>query len=140
MRRTIGFGFLFVVLMYIQMAAAQVNSTESFKEHDEELSGVVSMVYPQENLLIVEKNSIPYNFRITADTRITVGMRMWAANLEDLEARKGQWATVKFRVTRDGNMAKEVAVRRGPPFFSRMEGSGSSSAMPWRCPMFGGPS
>ena len=66
-------------------------------------------------LLILERNSIPYSFKITAETRITVGMRKWPAIPEDLEVRKGHWATVKFRVTGDGNIAQEISVRRGPP-------------------------
>ena len=138
MRHKLGFGFLFVTFVFLLLAGAQ--TAGSFQEHDEELSGVISMVEPQENLLIVERTSIPYSFKITADTRITVGMRHWPANLEDLEARKGHWATVKFRVTRDGNMAKEIAVGRGPTVFSQMERQGSHSSMPWRCPMSRGPS
>lgn len=112
MRHRIQFALLLVASLwsFSQVAGAQSTGVNPFQEHDEELSGTIWMVQPQDNLLIVQRNSVPYSFRITAETRIMVGMRNLPANLEDLEPRKGHWATLKFRVTRDGNVAEEVRV------------------------------
>jgi hypothetical protein len=140
MRRKISFGLLLIACLVVIQAARSDTKPGRFAEHDEELTGFIFMVEPMENLLIVEKNSVPYSFKITTETRITVGMRNWPANLQDLEARKGHWVTVKFRVTGDGNMAKEIGVGRDPGMFMPMHPNMSPGFRPWRCSMAGGPS
>lgn len=96
-------------LLLARAAGAQAPDVVPFQEQNEQLQGAIYIVEPQNNLLIVEKNSIPYSFRTTTATRITVGAQR--GNLEDLAARKGQRVTVSFRVTRDGNMAQEIIVQ-----------------------------
>ena len=110
MKYKIGFVLLLgaFVLFLARTASAQGTDVVPFQEQNEELQGTVYIVEPQNNLLIVERNSIPYSFKTTATTRITVGNQRGA--LEDLAARKGQRVTVKFRITRDGNMAQEITV------------------------------
>jgi hypothetical protein len=102
---------------FSQVAGAQGTGVNPFQEHDEELSGAIWMVEPNDNLLILERNSIPYKFVITPETQVTMGMRNRLATLEDLAARKEHWATVRFTVTHEGNIAKEIHVggwRTGP--------------------------
>jgi hypothetical protein len=135
MKRKIGRVFILIAcLVYVQAALSDSKQSGSLGP-DEELTGYISIVEPMENLLIVEKNSVPYNFKINSETRITVGMRHWPANLEDLEARKGHWVRVKFTPTSEGNIAREVAVGRGPAAFSQMHPHRAPSAMPSMCPM-----
>ena len=140
MRHTVGFGVLVVVLAwwFTQTAGAQGTHVVPFQEQDDELQGTILIVEPQNNLLIVGKNSIPYSFKIATATRITVSNR--PANLEDLEARKGQRITVMFRVTRNGNIAQEILVPGGPTSLSRTGRRGMPHRMYGLCPMRGGAS
>ena len=105
-------GFVFLlgafVLFLARTANAQGTDVVPFQEQTEELQGAIYIVEPQNNLLIVERNSIPYSFKATATTRVTVSNQR--GNLEDLAARKGQRITVRFRITRGGNMAQEIIV------------------------------
>ena len=73
-----------------------------------ELQGRVSLVRADDKVLIAERNSVPYSFKITSATQITLTNQ--GASLEDLAARKGQNVTVRFRVTRNGNLAREIVM------------------------------
>jgi hypothetical protein len=108
MNYKIGFVFLLgaFVLFLARTANAQGTDVVPFQEQNEELQGTIYIVEPQNNLLIVERNSIPYSFKATATTRVTVSNQR--GSLEDLAARKGQQVTVRFRITRGGNMAQEI--------------------------------
>ncbi|MBI1955295.1 MAG: hypothetical protein HYS38_02775, partial [Acidobacteria bacterium] len=97
-----------LVLLLAQAAGAQEEDIVKFREQNAELQGAIFMVEPQNNLLIVEKNSIPYSFQVTSATRVMVSNQK--TNLENLAARKGQGVTIKFRVTRKGNLAQEIVV------------------------------
>lgn len=98
------FGLLAVLL--VQTARAQGTEVVPFQEQTDQMQGAILMV--ENNVLYLERNGIPYTFNVNAATHIMVGSQ--PANLEALAARKGQMATVKFRVTRKGNMAQEVAL------------------------------
>jgi len=114
MRHNILFKFLPVLLALLlaQVAGTQGADLNPFQEHNEELRGAILMV--ENNMLFMERNAVSYKFAVNTETRITVGSQM--ANLEALAARTGQPATVKFRVTREGNVAQEVAVVGGMNF------------------------
>lgn len=110
MRHKILSGLLVSVFIFLlgQSAIAQGTDVVPFREQTDQLQGQIYLVVPENNLLIVEKNSVTYSFRITAVTRILVNTQR--GNLEALGVRKGQGVTVKFRVTRNGNMAQEISV------------------------------
>jgi hypothetical protein len=135
MRHMSGFKFLFVLLavLLVQTGRTQGTDVTVFREHTDELRGAILMV--ENNTLFMESNAISYSFAVNADTRITVGRH--PANLEDLETRKGYPATVKFLVTRKGNMAQEVAVGGGMNLHWRGRGM---MEMPETCPMWEGTS
>ena len=135
MRHKSGFKFLLVLLavLLVQTGRTQGTDVTVFREHSDELRGAILMV--ENNTLFMERNAVSYSFAVNSDTRITIGR--WPANLEDLVARKGQPATVKFRVTREGNLAQEVAVRGGMDLHWRGRGM---MEMPETCPMWEGTS
>jgi hypothetical protein len=118
-----------LLLTVAQIAIAQQEKVVPFQEHDEELQGTIYMTEPESGLLILEKNSIRYSFKITPASHIVVNSQ--PGNLESLVARKGQRATVRFRVTRNGNIIQEIAVSSAPAMTSQQE----RMAMP--CPMMG---
>lgn len=110
MRHKIILGFLVgsFVLLLGQAIQAQGTDVVPFRVQNDQLQGQIYLVVPENNLLFVQKNSTPYSFKITPATRIMIGNQK--GNLEGLAARKGQAVTVKFRVTRDGNMAQEISL------------------------------
>jgi hypothetical protein len=97
-----------LAVLFVQTVRAQ-ETVVPFQEENDELQGTILMV--ENNVLFMERNGIPYSFYVDAATKITVGSQ--PANLEDLAARKGQAVTVKFRVTRNGNRAEEIALPGG---------------------------
>ena len=96
------------VFLMVRLAAAQKDSVVPFREHNEELLGQIYLVEPTERLLVVEKESIPYSFYTNSDTRIIVYNR--TGDLEELAFLGGRVISVKFRVTRRGNIAREIVV------------------------------
>jgi len=150
MRHTSGLKLLLGLLavLFVQTARTQGTDVVPFREQADEMQGAILMV--ENNMLFVERYAIPYRFNVNADTRITVGRH--AANLEDLQARKGHAVTVKFLVTRTGNMAQEVAVggmhfpgrgrgmMHGMLEMHEMHEMHEMKGMPETCPMWDGPS
>ena len=142
MRQKSGFTFFVVLLavLLVQTGRTQGTDVTPFQEQTDELRGAILMV--ENNTLFLERNGIPYSFAVSAATQITIGSQ--PANLEALEARKGQMVTVKFRVTREGNLAQEIAVMGGTNLSWRgrrmMHGMHGMYGMPETCPMRGGTS
>jgi hypothetical protein len=142
MRHKSKFTFLLLLaVLFVQTARTQGTDVIPFQEQTEELLGAILMV--ENKVLFMERNAIPYSFTVTSDTRITVGSH--PANLEDLEVRKGHPVTVKFLVTRNGNIAQEIAVGHGMrfPWMGRGMGRGMMHGMlgmPATCPMWPGTS
>ena len=99
------------VFLMVGVAAAQKDSADLSREHNEELLGRIYLVEPTERLLVVEKESIPYSFYTNSDTRILVYDRR--GDLEGLAFRRGEVVFVRFRVTRRGNIAREIIVSTG---------------------------
>lgn len=74
----------------------------------ESLSGTVSMVDPQKNLLVVRDSSgTPYDFVVTRSTRIDAGTQK--ENLSQLSA--NQRVSVRFVPESKGDMAARVDVK-----------------------------
>jgi hypothetical protein len=145
MRHLSGFKFLFVLLavLLVQTGRTQGTDVNPFQEHSEELRGTILMV--ENNMLFMERNGVSYSVAVNPETRITIGSQV--ANLEALMLRKGQPVTVQFRVTREGNVAQEVAVAGGMNFPWRgrgmmhgMQGMHGMQEVPGPCPMWGGTS
>ncbi len=102
-------GLIALALLLASAAGAQQEGTVRFQETTGMLEGRIHMVEPESRLLVVERNSIPYNFNVTSDTRILIGYQ--SATTEQLAARKGAPVTVEYRATRKGNIAEEINVR-----------------------------
>jgi hypothetical protein len=99
------------VFLMVGAAAAQEDSADIFREHNAELLGQIYLVEPAQSVLVVEKDAIPYSFYTNSDTFIIVNERR--GDLEELAFRRGQVVSVKFRVTRRGNIAREIVVPFG---------------------------
>ncbi len=75
----------------------------------ETLNGTISTVDTTSNLIVLTgSNGIPYNFRVTRGTRITVSGKK--ATFEDLSAQANAQASVEFVPRSNGNFAESIKV------------------------------
>jgi hypothetical protein len=75
----------------------------------ETISGTITMVVPEKDLLVVTNSSgIPFNFVVGRRARITVNGKN--VKLADLTSEINKSASVHFVPTRSGNVARSVEV------------------------------
>src|SRR5579872_4337120 len=75
----------------------------------QDLKGTVSMVDPQQDLVVVRDSSgVPFDIRVQRSTHIMDGQR--SANLSELA--KNQSVDVKFIPEARGDMARKIEVQR----------------------------
>jgi hypothetical protein len=121
---------MFLLVFAHASMAQQQEKVVPFKEQSEEIQGAIYMVEPESGLVFLERNSVTYCFKVSPATRMTVNNQV--GNLEALAARKGQVATVKFQITRNGNLAQEITVAAEPPMSTE-----DRMMMPMPCHMMG---
>jgi invasion protein IalB len=75
----------------------------------ETLSGTISRVDTTNNLIVLTgTNGVPYNFRVTKGTRITISGKK--AGLGELSAQANAQASVQFVPRSKGNFAESITV------------------------------
>ncbi|MBI4443643.1 MAG: hypothetical protein HY649_09755 [Acidobacteria bacterium] len=97
-----------LMLVIVRGAALEEGNALRYQELTGELRVQLTLVQPDTNVLIAENNLVPYRFQITPDTRITIGNQK--ATLEDLAERRGQPVTIRYRSTRNGNIASQISL------------------------------
>jgi len=85
------------------------NHTIPARWQAQDLKGTVSMVDPQQDLVVVRDSSgVPFDFRVQRSTHIVEGQK--AVNLSELS--KNQSVDVRFIPEARGDMARQIEVQR----------------------------
>lgn len=75
----------------------------------ENISGTVAMLESSgETITLSGSNGVPYDFRLTKHTHVTIGGK--SAKPDDLKNQVNKQATIEFVPMSDGNLAKTVTV------------------------------
>jgi hypothetical protein len=75
----------------------------------ETIAGTIQMVVAEKKLVVLaDSKGVPYNFKVTAATRIKVAGKK--AKLADLGAQINKTASVKFEPLHAGNIAQTIEV------------------------------
>ena len=74
----------------------------------ETLSGNLSMINVDQNLVVLTSGGVPYNFKVTKATKIQVGGSK--ATFDDLVSQTQKEASVTFVARPTGNDAKSITV------------------------------
>lgn len=76
----------------------------------ETLSGTVTLIDADQNLVVLTSDGIPYNFKVTKATKIEVAGSQ--ASFNDLVSQTQKEASVTFIARPTGNVAKSITVSR----------------------------
>ena len=106
-KQTIGVGAC-LALLAIPMAAASQSASRDEVWPAETLSGKIMKVLPDQHLVILRADGVPYDFRVTARTRIQENNQ--ALTLDRLASDKNQNASVRFTPEGIGDMASAIHV------------------------------
>jgi hypothetical protein len=102
-----------VLLFGAAMASAQATKGSAAERNwnsfrPETLSGTISMIDADQNLVVLTSDNVPYNFKVTKATKIEIGGSK--ATFNELVNQTQKEASVTFVARRDGNFARSISI------------------------------